>query len=463
LGTTTPLNQSLSLRELESLLTMLARPRALIEVGLVLACLALSWLIVYRIGKHVTTAPGQHSVLLGHRVFDGVLFPVIALLLALGARRAMPLLGEPVALFRVVIPVLLSLVVIRLVARVLRATMPDSAWIKLLERSVSWVAWLGSILWIIGVLPILMRELKEQDLEFLPKAGAHYVTVYDVLMGVLQVGAVLLVVLWLSSVIESRLLRGKSMLDLSMRKIAVNLTRSALLVVGAMVALNTLGLNLSALSWLGGAVGVGLGFGLQKIAANYVSGFMILAERSLRIGDMVKVDNFEGRISDIKTRYTVIRALNGREAIVPNESLITTRVENLSLADPQVNVTTVVQVAYGTDVDALFPQLIEEVKRVQRVLSEPSPSVSLSNFAADGLELTIGFWISDPHNGQGGVRSEVNLAILRLLNRLEIDIPFPQRVVRTVDVGPVEPVPPSGLSEAVVQHRADGLGNTAGP
>lgn len=449
MGTTTPLNHTLSLRELESLLTMLARPQALIEVGLVLACLALSWLIVFRISRHVTTAPGHHSVLLGHRVFDGVLFPVIALLLALGARRVMPLLGEPVALFRVVIPVLLSLVVIRLVARVLRATMPDSLGIKLLERSVSWVAWLGSILWIVGVLPILIDELDEYKPKFLPKGPSGQATsAYDLLIIVLQIGAMMLVVLWLSSIMESRLLRGKSVLDLSMRKIAVNLTRTALLLIGAMVGLNLLGLNLSALSWLGGAVGVGLGFGLQKIAANYVSGFMILAERSLRIGDMVKVDNFEGRISDIKTRYTVIRALNGREAIVPNESLITTRVENLSLADPQVNVSTVVQVAYGTDVDALFPQLIEEVKRVPRVLSEPSPSVSLSNFAADGLELTIGFWISDPHNGQGGVRSEVNLAILRLLNRLEIDIPFPQRVVRTVvdapvAEGPVGPVAPT--------------------
>ena len=430
MGNTTPLNHTLSLRELESLLTMLARPQALIEVGLVLACLALSWLIVYRISRHVTVAPGHHSVLLGHRVFDGVLFPVVALLLALGARRVMP--------------VLLSLVVIRLVARVLRATMPDSIGIKLLERSVSWVAWLGSILWIVGVLPILIDELDDYKPSFLPKGpNGHATSVYDLLIVVLQVGAVMLVVLWLSSTVEARLLRGKSVLDLSMRKIAVNLTRTALLVIGAMVALNTVGLNLSALSWLGGAVGVGLGFGLQKIAANYVSGFMILAERSLRIGDMVKVDNFEGRISDIKTRYTVIRALNGREAIVPNESLITTRVENLSLADPQVNVSTVVQVAYGTDVDALFPQLIEEVKRVPRVLSEPSPSVSLSNFAADGLELTIGFWISDPHNGQGGVRSEVNLAILRLLNRLDIDIPFPQRVVRTVVEVPVPPVTPA--------------------
>jgi small-conductance mechanosensitive channel len=416
---------------------------ALIELGLLLACLGLSWLIVHNVGKRVHSVDQQRSVLLGRRVFDGLLFPVVALLLALGARRLMPLIDLPAALFKVVIPVLMSLVLIRFVARVLRAAFPNSLGTRLLERSVSWIAWLGSILWIIGLLPVVLDELDSYRLPWIAAKGAkpsEIPTVLDVLQAALQIGLLMIVVLWLSSAIESRMLRGKSV-DLSMRKIVVNITRTALLAVGALLALNMLGLNLSALSWLGGAVGVGLGFGLQKITSNYVSGFMILAERSLRIGDMVKVDNFEGRISDIKTRYTVIRALNGREAIVPNESLITTRVENLSLADPQVYVSTMVQVAYGTDLDALFPQLVEDIKRVPRVLSEPAPSVTLSNFAADGLELTIGFWISDPHNGQGGVRSEVNLAILRLLNRLNIDIPFPQRVVRTVEA-PAAPAAP---------------------
>ena len=99
-------------------------------------------------------------------------------------------------------------------------------------------------------------------------------------------------------------------------------------------------MDLTALSVLGGALGVGLGFGLQKLAANYVSGFVILFERSLRIGDTVRVDNFEGVVVDIKTRYTLIRSLNGRESIVPNEKLITERIENLSLADPKVLLTT---------------------------------------------------------------------------------------------------------------------------
>jgi len=156
---------------------------------------------------------------------------------------------------------------------------------------------------------------------------------------------------------------------------------------------------------------------------------VILAERSLRIGDVVKVDNFEGRISDITTRYTVIRAINGRESIVPNELLITQRVENFSFADTKVALTTVVQVAYGSDLDRVLPALRSAVEAVPRVLADPAPAAQLSSFAADGLELTIVFWIGDMENGQGNVRSDVNLAVLRCLNQLQVEIPFPQRVI----------------------------------
>jgi small-conductance mechanosensitive channel len=180
---------------------------------------------------------------------------------------------------------------------------------------------------------------------------------------------------------------------------------------------------------LGGAIGVGIGFGLQKLAANYVSGFVILAERSLRIGDFVRVDNFEGHVTDITTRYTVIRAPNGRESIVPNETLITTRVENLSLADRNMLLSTVVQVAYGTEVDGLRARIVERVRQVPRVLPEPGPSAHLTAFASDGLELTVFFWISDPENGQASVRSGVNLAILALFEEEGVEIPYPQRVV----------------------------------
>ncbi|WP_269633426.1 mechanosensitive ion channel family protein [Pelomonas sp. BJYL3] len=414
--------QSLDFEEVQRLLSSFATTSALMELGLLLGCLALSWLIVSRLKRFMQDRPA--SVLFGSHVVDGVLFPVLALVAAFAARRALPMLGIKSAVFKLIIPVLVSLVVIRLTARVLRAAMPESRWVGLLERSVSWLAWGGSILWITGLLPAVMEELENISW----KMGNSQVTLRAMIEGSLTAVFVMVLALWLSAVIEGRLLRNATT-DLSLRKIAVNLTRAVLLFIGLLLALSAAGIDLTALGVLGGAVGVGLGFGLQKLAANYVSGFVILAERSLRIGDMVKVDNFEGRISDIKTRYTVIRALNGREAIVPNETLITTRVENSSLADPKVLLSTVVQVDYSADLDVVMPALVTAVSEVPRVLKDPVPTVQLSNFAADGLELTIVFWICDPENGQGGVRSEVNLSILRTLRQMGVEIPYPQRVV----------------------------------
>jgi small-conductance mechanosensitive channel len=159
---------------------------------------------------------------------------------------------------------------------------------------------------------------------------------------------------------------------------------------------------------------------------------------------MVKVDGFEGRITDIRTRYTVIRSLGGREAIVPNETLITTRVENLSLADPRVLVQTGVQVAYGTDVRALQPKLEAAVLAIERVVPEPAPGIQLSAFSADGMDLVINFWIRDSENGQGNVKSQVNLAVLDVLDAEGIEIPFPQRVVHAM----ISREPPKAAGES---------------
>jgi small-conductance mechanosensitive channel len=199
--------------------------------------------------------------------------------------------------------------------------------------------------------------------------------------------------------------------------------------VGLMLALSAVGIDLTALSVLGGAIGVGIGFGLQKLAANYISGFVILAERSMRIGDNVRVDGFEGRITDIKARYTVIRSLVGRESIVPNELLITSRVENLSLADTQIWQSTVVSIGYDSNVELVMKLLLDAALAQERVLRDPAPAVTLSAFGADGLEMTVGYWLGDPENGQGNLKSLVNLAILAALRAHNIEIPFPQRVI----------------------------------
>jgi small-conductance mechanosensitive channel len=419
------MSRPLTAIELEDLADSLLRPSAFTELALVALCLGLAWVVVRLLrGTHVRAA----SVLFGRRVVDGVLFPVLALVLAFVARSWLPSLGVPGAVFKLAIPVLISLAVIRLTVRVLSAAFPSSSAIRAIERTVSWLAWIGVVLWVTGVLPMVMEELGTISWTL----GSTKITLRNVVEGTLSAIIVLVLALWISAAIEAHLIKGATATTLSLRKIAASAARALLLFVGLLLALSAAGIDLTALSVLGGAIGVGLGFGLQKIAANYISGFVILAERSLRIGDMVKVDNFEGRITDIRTRYTVIRSLGGREAIVPNEMLITQRVENSSLADPRVLITTMVQVAYGTDVRSLQRQLEAAIRAVPRVLDDPAPSAQLGAFSADGMDMSLNFWIRDPENGQGNVKSEVNLAVLDVLKAEGVEIPFPQRVVHTV-------------------------------
>lgn len=405
---------------LQELVAALTRPTALLELGLLVGCLGLAWLMCALLRPRAGVGEG---IWFGARGFDGALFPVMALLLALAARWG--LRGQvPIAVFQIAVPVLISLAVIRVSVRVLHAAFPTAPLVRALERTLSWGVWIAAVLWTTGALPVILTEMDAISW----KIGGAPVSLRSLVEGALSAVAVLLVMLWLSATIEARLLRAETM-HLSVRKIAANATRALLLLVGLLIALNAAGIPLGALGVMGGAVGVGIGLGLQRLAANYVSGFVILAERSLRIGDTVRVDGFEGRISDITTRYTLIRAPSGRESIVPNEMLITQRVENFSYADPDVALTTVVQVAYGTDLAALTPKLQAAIAAVPRVLAKPGPAVQLTNFAADGLELTLVFWIGDLENGQGNVRSDVNLAVLACLQAEGVEIPFPQRVV----------------------------------
>jgi small-conductance mechanosensitive channel len=427
-------------RELDALVAELTRPGAVAEIAILVGCLVAAWIVVRLIrGRERPVS----SVWFGDHIVDGVLFPVLALALAFAARVGLAEVIRP-AVFQVAIPILISLVVIRLSVRVLSRTFPRVRWVRIVERSISWLAWIAVVLWITGLAPMVLDAMDQVRW----KVGATQMTMRNVLEGGITAGIVLVVALWISAAIERRLLSRGSGHDLSLRKMAANIVRVLLLFFGLMVALSAVGIDLTALSVLGGAIGVGLGFGLQKIAANYISGFVILAERSLRIGDMVKVDTFEGRITDIRTRYTVIRSLAGREAIVPNETLITTRVENASLADPRVLLQTNVQVAYGSDVRALQPKLEAAISAVPRVIADPPATVQLASFSADGMDLLVNFWIADPENGQGNVKSEINLLVLDVLKREGIEIPFPQRVVHAIVTNPEGQAPVGPIAAA---------------
>ena len=411
--------------DFEGWLNAFSQPTVLLELLLLGLAALIAWAAVAAL-RRALGATDPRSIWFGRKTLDGVLFPFVWLMLAFMAREV---LGHyvSVALFKIAVPVLVSLLVIRLGVKVLQAAFEEKPWVRLLEHTISWLAWLCMVLWVTGLLPVVLNEL---DL-ITWKVGGTTLSVRNMLEGALTAAAVLIFTLWVSAGIESRLLRSATGGELSLRKAVSNAARALLMFIGLMIALTAVGIDLTALSVLGGAVGVGIGFGLQKLAANYVSGFVILAERSMRIGDTVRVDNFEGVITQINARYSVVRSLGGRESIVPNEMLITSRVENLSLVDSRLYQSTVVSVSYNSNVEQVSALLLAAALAQPRVLRDPAPGIQLSNFGADGLEFTVGYWIEDPQNGQGNLRSDINMAVLAALRANGIEIPYPQRVVHS--------------------------------
>jgi small-conductance mechanosensitive channel len=394
------------MNELQELLLDLQSPAIVLELAGLVLCLALAWGVSWALGRQ-STARG--SILFGRRLVDGLLFPSLALVLTYGLKLVL-MKTQRVSVLKVALPVLVSLVLIRLIARVLAAVFPHSRWARILEQVVSWLAWGLAVLWVTGWWGPMVDEL--DGLQF--TLGKTHVSVTHVLEVVFTSSLVLVLALWLSATLEQRVL-NRAFDDLSMRKVAANALRVLLLVIGTLFALSSLGFDLTALSVLGGALGVGIGFGLQKLAANYVSGFVILLERSLRIGDFVRVDGFEGRVTDIKTRYTLVRASNGSESVVPNELLLTQRVENLSLESRHLLQTCTFWVGLESDVERVQDLLVRAALGVEWVLSQPAPQALLGEVAPQGLRFNLNFWMEDPVNGQSLTRSRVNIAALSAL------------------------------------------------
>jgi small-conductance mechanosensitive channel len=408
--------------DFEGWLSAFTQPTVVLELVVLALCVGLAWLAV--VGLRKSIGRSERSIWFGRNDLDGVLFPLVLLCLGFAARIVVDRYINA-AVLTLAIPVLVALVVIRTGVKVLQVAFAQALWVRALEQTLSWVAWVAMVMWVSGLLPMVLNELDQISW----KVGGSQLSVRNILEGIVSASAVLIITLWISSGIESRLLRSATGDALSLRKAVSNATRALLMFLGLILALSIVGIDLTALSVLGGAVGVGIGFGLQKLAANYVSGFVILAERSLRIGDHVRVDGFEGMVTEINARFTVVRSQTGRESIVPNEMLVSSRVENLSLADSVVYQSTKVQVGYDSDVAQVVGLLTQAALAQPRVLRDPEPTVQLSEFAPDGLEFTVVYWINDLQNGQGNLRSDINMAILAALRQNSIDIPFPQQVV----------------------------------
>jgi small-conductance mechanosensitive channel len=395
--------------------------RTLQQLAVVAIAIALGIAIGYFVARRRSQNVSSQSALASTLIY-GVSFPLATCALV-WLYRVLPWGSENSgAIIKLAIPVFASLTVIRAVARVLRGMFPASAPAQSLINATSVIVWVGLVFHLSGLLPTVTQELEQIELPI----GKTRISALALLQGLALVAVTLLGALWLSAMIESRLMA--SPINVSMRLLLSRLVRAGLFVLALLLSLAAVGIDLTVLSVFSGALGVGLGLGLQKIAANYVSGFAMLVEGSFRVGDYVKLDNFEGKITQINSRYTVVQAANGRESVIPNETFITQRVEHLSLSDKNVAVTAKLIVEHGTDID-LARQLIANTAAAEaRVLKEPAPGVLVSEFLADGIELTVVVWIADPENGQLALRSNINIALLRAFKEHGIRLAQSQRV-----------------------------------
>ena len=256
----------------------------------------------------------------------------------------------------------------------------------------------------------------------------------------------MLVSLWLASLIENRLMQAQG-LDNNLQVAFARLTKAALIVLAIMIALPLVGIDLTALSVFGGALGVGLGFGLQKIASNYVSGFILLLDRSIRIGNSIGVGAERGKVMQITTRYTVLRAGNGVESLVPNEALISSVVQNETYSDGRVRHTLPVQIGYQDNPEQAMAVLESLAQAQPEIATVPPPKAFLMLFADSGVNLELQFWVDSPEVNAQQVRSTLNLAIWRAFTEAGISFPYPQREVRLVSAPEYDKSVPKPLSE----------------
>ena len=417
-----------NLSQLDDLLRALGEGRGsqamLWQSGIIAASLALGWLISWRLKPRIVS----EDVLrwkLGRGGLARVAFPLLTLVFLL-IGKAVYGRGHPLAILNVAVSLVTAFALVRLALYILRHVFPPNPMLKASERFIAFILWGWMALYITGWHTVV-RDFLHDELAF--KVGKVDLSALDLLQGFGAIIVTLLIALWLARLLESRLM-GQEDMDMSLRVVLSKFVRALFLVVAVLIALQFAGIDFTLLSVFGGALGVGIGFGLQKVASNYISGFIILLDRSIRPGDMITADNRYGTVSQLNARYTVVRSLDGTESIIPNDTLMTTTVINHSYSDQRILLKLAVQVSYASPLDEVLVLLVDAAAGEPRVLKDPAPGAVVTGFGESGIDLEVQFWIADPQNGQSALKSSIYLAIWRAFKTHGVEIPYPQRELR---------------------------------
>ena len=398
------------------------RPDWLLQLLVLGACVLAGWLLSQQLMKKFSPRDDHAGIF--QVPFDSFQIVLTPLLMVLLMALAALVMGrwQHAGLLRMVLPLLLSFLLIRAGFFLLRKAFAKEGrvglFLQVFEQSFAVLVWGGLALYVTGLWPEFIQYLEYTTVPL----GRHREPLIVIFQALLWVFITLVLAMWAASALEQRLMHLDTMHS-SLRAVMARVVRASLILIAVLVSLSIVGIDLTVLSVFGGALGVGIGLGLQKLVSSYVSGFVILLERSLSIGNIVHLDRFSGEVAEINTRYTLIKSLDGSAAVIPNEMLVSSPVQNLTRSDRQLRLATTMVVGADTDLDVLLPEMVEAMQRIPRILKTPAPTALLTRFAAEGLELEAGFWIADPENGAGSVRAAVNYALWRLCRQHGVRLP----------------------------------------
>ena len=410
----------------QEILADFSTPAALWQLVIIAASVAIAFAIngalrAYFLGR----LPENMKPVLG--AINRILFPISAFIMVAIARYVCAEWMH-VGMLRVASRLLIAMAVIRLLVYGLRYIFSPSGWLKTLESMLAWGVWIILALHLSGILPEIAIALEEVKFNI----GKNPVNLLIILQGMLTVVATIFIALWLSRLVENKLMRTDQ-ININMRVVLSKLVRVVFIFLAVLIALSAVGLDITLLSVFGGALGVGLGFGLQKIASNYVSGFIILVDRSVQIGDLITVDVHYGVVKELRSRYMTLRKLDGTEVIIPNEMMITEVVINHTSAEHRGRIQMPIQVAYDADLDVVIRLMRGVAEKHPRTLKTSSTDVFVKGFGESGIDMMLSFWVADPEEGTAALQSDLYQQIWKLFKEHNIGIPYPQREIRVLN------------------------------
>ncbi len=359
-----------------------------------------------------------------HEVLKPLVFPIFLITVFWFVVFALHTVEQPSQIVNLVVSLLNAWVVIRFASSIIK----DPGWSKL----VSITAWTIAALNIVGLLDVTMAFLDNMSFSF----GEMKFSVLGVIKGVIAIA----VLFWLFSLLEGTLKRRIDHLHNltpSAKVLLKKFLRIILIILGILVALDAMGIDLTALAVFSGAIGIGLGFGLQKVASNLVSGVILLMDRSVKPGDVISLGQTYGRIDKLGGRYVSVITRDGTEHLIPNEELITQRVENWSFSDTNVRQKALVGVDYSADIKLAMRLCEEAAAEIPRIVKTPAPRCLLRDFADSAVNIELRFWVNDAENGLGNVRSDVLMRIWDKFQEEGVAFPYPQRDIHVKGTIPI--------------------------